>query len=84
MFSLLSMPCTAKSLCETIREISVDEAKAFLGLLLNMDAVLEVDCKGTIPENEDTLLSHWEFHDILFYARSRYGRHDNPVDSIEI
>ena len=79
ILSLLSTPRTANSLCEIIREINIYEAKAFLGLLFSMDAVFEVDGKGTVIDDEDTTLSHWEFHDLLFHARSRYGRHDSPA-----
>lgn len=78
MLSLLSTPCTANSLCETIHEINMDETKAFLELLLNIDAAFEVVGKSVLSREEDTALSYWEFHDLLFHARSRYGRNDSP------
>jgi oxazoline/thiazoline dehydrogenase len=37
----------------------------------------EVFESGTISEQADVTLAQWEFHDLLFHARSRSGRHSN-------
>ena len=34
---------------------------------------------GAPHAGEDAELQQWEFHDLLFHARSRTGRHDGPV-----
>jgi SagB-type dehydrogenase family enzyme len=47
-------------------------------LLLNAGMIEELDENGTCPEAEDPSLQSWEFHDLLFHARSRVGRHDGP------
>jgi SagB-type dehydrogenase family enzyme len=31
-----------------------------------------------VPEEEGPALLHWEFHDLLFHVRSRFGRHRSP------
>lgn len=46
----------------------------FVALLAAEGLAGRVDSGG---ESEE--LSHWEFHDLYFHARSRQGRHNNPV-----
>jgi SagB-type dehydrogenase family enzyme len=52
-----------------------------LGLLLDCDMLLKVDAgrSGLRPEEGDGNLVLWDFHDLLFHARSSEGRHANPV-----
>ena len=38
-----------------------------------------VDDHGVSAEDADPALRFWQFHDLLFHARSRQGRHDGPV-----
>lgn len=47
---------------------------ALLGLLLGL-GLAEAD----VPEPADDPLAYWEFHDLLFHARSSHGRHAYPV-----
>jgi len=51
---------------------------ALLALLCNAAMTDEVDAAGASRETADPDLAAWEFHDLLFHARSRQGRHDNP------
>lgn len=37
-----------------------------------------IDSAG-VAEEDKTELAHWEMHDLFFHARSRYGRHSQPV-----
>lgn len=39
----------------------------------------EVVDDGATAEDAHAALRYWEFHDLLFHARSREGRHDQPV-----
>jgi SagB-type dehydrogenase family enzyme len=55
---------------------------ALLALLCNAAMADEVDETGASPEITDPDLAAWEFHDLLFHARSRQGRHDNPAGAI--
>jgi oxazoline/thiazoline dehydrogenase len=50
-----------------------------LGLLAHAGAVCAVGEDGTTAEDADPALRCWQFHDLLFHARSREGRHDAPV-----
>jgi oxazoline/thiazoline dehydrogenase len=52
------------------------EAEAVLTILANSGAIVE--CDGAGRERELVGSSQWEFHDLLFHARSRLGRHANP------
>jgi len=55
---------------------SSPEAEALLTILANSGAIVECDDSGR--ESEPAGSSQWEFHDLLFHARSRLGRHANP------
>jgi SagB-type dehydrogenase family enzyme len=55
---------------------------AFLGLLVDGQFVFQVDAKNNnvlrSAEGDDNLVV-WDFHDLLFHARSTEGRHANPL-----
>ena len=40
--------------------------------------LLMVNCLESVESPARVALDSWEFHDLLFHARSRLGRHDNP------
>jgi SagB-type dehydrogenase family enzyme len=50
-----------------------------LGLLVNSGAICPVGDDGIAAEEADPALRCWQFHDLLFHARSRVGRHDGTV-----
>lgn len=54
--------------------VGMDAAAALLGLLRGAALLVEVDEGQPSPEDTDPALAHWEFHDLLFHARSRIGR----------
>jgi SagB-type dehydrogenase family enzyme len=45
-------------------------------ILLKVDAARDSDLRST-EDNDDLVL--WDFHDLLFHARSTEGRHANPL-----
>jgi SagB-type dehydrogenase family enzyme len=55
------------------------EAEALLLLLVSAGMLVPTDEDGRPVEDTDPSLRTWEFHDLLFHARSRNGRHDRPV-----
>lgn len=57
---------------------TVDDVRWLLGLLAATEIVMAVDAHDASPEDEDPVVRTWEFHDLLFHARSRLGRHDRP------
>jgi oxazoline/thiazoline dehydrogenase len=52
---------------------------SLLGLLAAAGMVAEVGDDGKTDEEKNPALQCWEFHDLLFHARSRQGRHDAPI-----
>ena len=52
-----------------------------LGLLLDCQILFRVDAGngGLRPDEGDDALVLWDFHDLLFHARSTEGRHANPL-----
>lgn len=53
-------------------------AAAFAELLATVGLLLPLDDDGHTIEATDPALAQWSFHDLLFHARSRFGRHDDP------
>jgi len=47
-------------------------------LLASCQILAETDDQGRVMSEEDEPLAYWEFHDLLFHARSRLGRHRMP------
>lgn len=76
---LLANSCTASTIATQIKDIHLDTIEQLIGLLLSTQMLCEVAEDGTIAEQTDVILAQWEFHDLLFHARSRSGRHANPV-----
>jgi oxazoline/thiazoline dehydrogenase len=76
---LLANSCTASTIATQIQEIHLDTIEQLICLLLSTQMLCEVAEDGTIAEQTDVILAQWEFHDLLFHARSRSGRHANPV-----
>jgi SagB-type dehydrogenase family enzyme len=66
----LTQPRAAAELSSLIAGLSA-EAAALLVDLFSAAALLA-------DADEDEALGQWEPHDLLFHARSRLGRHDNP------
>ena len=52
-------------------------ARALLDLLASTGLVVESGDGGA--PSEDPALAFWEFHDLLFHARSRQAAHDYPI-----
>jgi SagB-type dehydrogenase family enzyme len=61
-----------------IPDISENVAQMFLNLLVSAQMLSEVTENERDREQENDMLAQWEFHDLLFHARSRLGRHDRP------
>jgi SagB-type dehydrogenase family enzyme len=67
----LAAPTRAAELVERISGLGVDAVAAVLALLLRAGVLGEA---GT--EDQALALRSWEFHDLLFHARTRRGRFD--------
>jgi SagB-type dehydrogenase family enzyme len=75
----LSKPRSAEELVAPIAGLSADAAALVTMLLLNSGMLQELNPPGRTPQEENAMLQCWEFHDLLFHARSRGGRHDSDV-----
>ncbi len=59
-------------------ELDSKTIKQFLNLLLNAEMIVSVAEDESTIETAEGALEMWDFHDLLFHARSRQGRHNNP------
>ncbi|MDQ5910606.1 MAG: SagB family peptide dehydrogenase [Pseudomonadota bacterium] len=75
----LAQPQAVDALVEALPGLTPATITGFLTLLASAQAVFPCDSQGQIPEDVDPALRQWEYHDLLFHARSRMGRHDYPV-----
>ncbi len=69
----LAAPTTAPELAERVCGLEVDAVTGVLSLLLRAGMLGEAGTKDQAPA-----LESWEFHDLLFHARTRRGRFDAP------
>jgi SagB-type dehydrogenase family enzyme len=74
----LGRAATAAELAGRVPGLTAEAAAGVLTLLAAAGMVQQTG--GGIPaEDERPELQTWEFHDLLFHARSRVGRHDGPM-----
>jgi len=78
LVGLCARPVRASHLAEVAQRVSEGTAREFLSLLLTAGMACEVDEDGRSQEERISELRQWEFHDLLFHAASRLGRHDRP------
>ena len=58
--------------------LSIDVLRDLLELFVTTRMALQLQ-PGAASGEEESSLQTWEFHDLLFHARSRAGRHDAPI-----
>ena len=75
----LARPAGARELGGRVLGLKTAAAAPLLGLLVAAGLAAEAGEDGATAEDENAALQCWEFHDLLFHARSRVGRHDAPV-----
>jgi SagB-type dehydrogenase family enzyme len=73
----LAKPCTPAELCDLLQNVPRDAVVLFLEMLVSADFVSELK-PDQLYAGESESLAPWDFHDLLFHARSRLGRHANP------
>lgn len=72
----LARPTTADELAGVLPDLTPNASTHIGTLLLSAGMLTEQSGVATTLEDEDRSLRSWEFHDLLFHARSRHGRHD--------
>ena len=75
----LATPATGAGLRQRVPEFPADALPPVIALLCSAEILSPVGADGAIAEDEHPQLRSWEFHDLLYHARSREGRHDAPV-----
>jgi SagB-type dehydrogenase family enzyme len=73
LLGVLATPRLPAEAAEAIPGVPPEVTAAFLGMLLEAGALVEVNAEG-VPV-EPTALTLWEFHDLLFYGWTRWPRH---------
>jgi SagB-type dehydrogenase family enzyme len=72
----LARPGRAEDLAGRVPGLGPEAGAQLLALLACAEMAREVTA------DEGPALRSWEFHDLLFHARSREGRHDAPVGAV--
>lgn len=75
----LARPNRTSDVVRQVVGLTADDVASVMDLLHNADMLGEADGAGIAGMDRPTALQCWEFHDLLFHARSREGRHANPV-----
>lgn len=74
----LSTSCTLDDLSRQFTTLAKETISLFVSLLLAGQLLSEVQDEGQVAEDQQQTLAQWAFHDLLFHARSRAGRHTLP------
>jgi oxazoline/thiazoline dehydrogenase len=77
LIQVLAQPATLQTICAAIPPLDSKTALALLNLLHSSNMLTEVNDGNLSSEDQHANLQSWEFHDLLFHARSRLGRHDS-------
>lgn len=77
-FAALAQPVAAAELCAMVPDLDEKSACTLVQLLENAAIVAAVTEAGELEEDASVPLRQWDFHDLLFHARSRVGRHGYP------
>lgn len=91
VLGVLAQPTSLDGLGEIFGNLEAETLKKFVSFLHSAGALTLVGEDGTRAEDSDTSLITWDFHDMLFHTRVRYGRYDRPfvgelhhVDAMEM
>ncbi|MBI4861587.1 MAG: hypothetical protein HY815_15195 [Candidatus Riflebacteria bacterium] len=74
----LMVPTLPTSIPDRVPGLSPETVTQLVCLLGYAGMLSPVGPDGKPHEDENPRLATWEFHDLLFHARSREGRHDAP------
>src|SRR5229473_2175463 len=83
LLDTLVRPCSLADLYRAHQDIPCVSIALFVCLLPRCQALSHVGEQGYL-EGETPALAQWEFHDLLFHTRSRFGRHANPYSATAV
>jgi SagB-type dehydrogenase family enzyme len=72
----IAAPSTVADLMEQAAGLTAAQACALLALLMETQLAERAGTDGSASRSDASPLDCWEFHDLLFHARSRRGRSD--------
>lgn len=75
----LSVPGSCTSMQQRVSGLPAPAMRSFLSLLGAAGMLVPADEAGRTQEDREPDLLTWHFADLLFHARSRWGRHDHPT-----
>jgi SagB-type dehydrogenase family enzyme len=75
----LARPQEAAALADAVPGLPAEMIGQLLRLLHNAGVIEAVPQAGAALEDTEPALQCWQFHDLLFHARSRMGRHNAPL-----
>ena len=78
LVSAVASPSTPEDLVTRVCDVSVEAVPLLLGLLVAGEMVDDSDPAGADVGRVLSSRDAWEFHDLLFHARSRRGRSNAP------
>ncbi len=74
----LAEPASVSDLAAIVPQATRGELMTALQLLHSLGAIDPVEADGATAETRSDALRQWDFHDLVFHARSRFGRHNHP------
>lgn len=80
IWGLLSCPLDLAEIIKALPGADPKAVKLLLQLFCAAGVIQKVDAGNcSAPEDSNQALRQWEFHDLLFHSRTRYGRHNYPI-----
>jgi SagB-type dehydrogenase family enzyme len=76
LLAALAEPRDVDALIDAVPALPPDAIRLCLGLLAQTGIIAAAE-DGRLEEERDATLRQWQFHDLLFQARARLGRHDD-------
>jgi SagB-type dehydrogenase family enzyme len=78
LIAALSCPATAHDMAARACDLPTEAVPLLLGILVASAMVDDADAAGSQRRGPLSARDSWEFHDLLFHARSRRGRSQAP------
>ncbi len=78
LIAALASPQWPADLPTLVPGLTAEAIHTCLSLLLSIRMLSSITTTGADQEAENPDLVQWDFHDLLFHARRRQGRHGNP------
>jgi SagB-type dehydrogenase family enzyme len=80
LWGLLSRPVSLSEISGAVCGADPATVGQLLQLFYAAGVIQEAETPDDgLPEDQDQVLRHWEFHDLLFHSRTRIGQHDYPL-----